>query len=676
MFILHLTLQGCYKNRPIPYGITSDTGGHLTYVDELCRAQAKQPNISQVLIVTRLFDDPKIGSIYAQPHEQLAPKLKLIRLSTQNLHYLTKEELHTQNLAFSEELIKLINSLDRKPDLIHAHYADAGWIAAQVKSELGIPYLFTPHSLGTSKLSPSSMASDTLKRRISIEQYAIDSASAVLVSSEHEATEQLDLYQIGDKSRVHVIPPGCELTRFSAQGSDTSDSARLVDKFLTKPDKPVLFALARPVTKKNLTGLVELYAKSTVLKEQANLLIMAGIRDDLKQLTPESRKIIEELLYLIDKYDLYGKVALPKTHQADQVPSFYELVRKRQGVFINLALCEPFGLTLIEAAAAGLPLVATSNGGSKNTIEQLGSGYALDPSDTNSITAHLIELTSNHDLWTQLSYTGQIQVQQYSWSSFLTSYFELVNSILKMTQKPDTLLICDIDNTITGCQQSADRLNQLLCFRDDVIFAVATGRDIQNAQRILSEHQINHPSIWITSVGSEIYYLIDGGLVRDTLWDQHIDYLWQPQSIRAHIHSMNLDGVELQSDADQRLHKVSYFGSTESANQIRTSLNQANISAYVVHSHDRLLDILPIRAGKGLAIEFVKHQQKYRGARLIVAGDSGNDIDMLTSSARSIVVANHEPILKDLKHHKHIYFSKARYASGILEGLKHFEQVQ
>jgi sucrose-phosphate synthase len=34
-----------------------------------------------------------------------------------------------------------------------------------------------------------------------------------------------------------------------------------------------------------------------------------------------------------------------------------------QGVFINPALVEPFGLTLIEAAAHGLPMVATKNGG-------------------------------------------------------------------------------------------------------------------------------------------------------------------------------------------------------------------------------------------------------------------------------------------------------------------------
>ena len=55
------------------------------------------------------------------------------------------------------------------------------------------------------------------------------------------------------------------------------------------------------------------------------------------------------------------------------------------GVFVNPALTEPYGLTLIEAAAHGLPVVATRNGGPNDIVEELENGILVDPTDTNAI---------------------------------------------------------------------------------------------------------------------------------------------------------------------------------------------------------------------------------------------------------------------------------------------------
>ena len=76
-----------------------------------------------------------------------------------------------------------------------------------------------------------------------------------------------------------------------------------------------------------------------------------------------ARGVLTNILLLVDAYDLYGRVAVPKNHRADEVPQIYRLAASRRGVFINPALTEPFGLTLLEAAASGLPIVATEDGG-------------------------------------------------------------------------------------------------------------------------------------------------------------------------------------------------------------------------------------------------------------------------------------------------------------------------
>ena len=60
--------------------------------------------------------------------------------------------------------------------------------------------------------------------------------------------------------------------------------------------------------------------------------------------------------------------------------------------------------------------------------------------------------------------------------------------------------------------------------------------------------------------------------------------------------------------------------------------------------------------------------------RIATAGDSGNDRDMLLGQTCGIVVANYsqelEPLRKSKSHQ--VYFAKARYAGGVIEGLEHY----
>jgi len=56
----------------------------------------------------------------------------------------------------------------------------------------------------------------------------------------------------------------------------------------------------------------------------------------------------------------------------------------------------------------------------------------------------------------------------------------------------------------------------------------------------------------------------------------------------------------------------------------------------------------------------------------MVAGDSGNDIEMLIGDTRAIVVGNYSPELASLREQEQIYFAEGHYAAGIIEGLNHY----
>ena len=144
----------------------------------------------------------------------------------------------------------------------------------------------------------------------------------------------------------------------------------------------MILALSRADERKNIASLIHAYGRMPELQNVANLVVVAGNRDDIDSMDKGSREVLKEMLMLIDRYDLYGKVAYPKYHRNSDVPNFYKLAARSRGVFINPALTEPFGLTLIEAAACGLPVLATHDGGPRDIIKHCKNGKLIDPMDT------------------------------------------------------------------------------------------------------------------------------------------------------------------------------------------------------------------------------------------------------------------------------------------------------
>ena len=126
----------------------------------------------------------------------------------------------------------------------------------------------------------------------------------------------------------------------------------------------------------------------------------------------------------------------------------------------------------------------------------------------------------------------------------------------------------------------------------------------------------------------------------------------------------------------QRQFKVSYDVDPDRApgmREIRRMLRDSGLAARAIFSHDAYLDFLPERASKGLAVRHLAERWGLSLDRTLVAGDSGNDTEMLRSAAAAVVVANHSRELDGLRGDPHIYFAQASHADGIVEGMRHFE---
>ena len=106
--------------------------------------------------------------------------------------------------------------------------------------------------------------------------------------------------------------------------------------------------------------------------------------------------------------------------------------------------------------------------------------------------------------------------------------------------------------------------------------------------------------------------------------------------------------------------------------RVQEQLQKNELHCQVIYSHGQFLDILPINASKGRAIDYLRYKFDFSHPHVMVAGDSGNDEDMISGHARGLVVGNHSEELETLRGKQNIYFSPETYAAGIIDGLHHY----
>jgi sucrose synthase len=142
----------------------------------------------------------------------------------------------------------------------------------------------------------------------------------------------------------------------------------------------LIFTMARLDRIKNLTGLVEWYAGNPALRELANLLVIGGHVDPGESHDREERDQVEQMHRLMDEHGLDGEMRW-LVAQTDRAANgeLYRFVADGGGVFVQPALFEAYGLTVIEAMASGLPVFATCFGGPSEIIEDGVSGFHIDP---------------------------------------------------------------------------------------------------------------------------------------------------------------------------------------------------------------------------------------------------------------------------------------------------------
>ncbi|MFN3159757.1 MAG: glycosyltransferase [Rubinisphaera brasiliensis] len=447
MYIQMFSVHGLLRGSNFELGRDADTGGQIRYVVEMAKQLAEHDEVEGVDLFTRMIEDGDVDDTYREEIERLSDKARIIRVPCGEPRYERKELLWPWLDEFVENVIAFNEDHGNEPTALHGHYADAGYVARKLAEHYQKPLIFTGHSLGKPKLDylleqdwSHERANEILHidHRIEQEQETLNAADLVICSTTHERDEQYGQYET--PRTPLVVPPGTDLNRFYPPAAGETYETRLTEdirRFLTDPDKPWLLAVARPDRRKNLQGLVRAFGSSPELREKANLVIVAGNRDAIGDLPDNEQQVFTELLMLQDEYNLYGQLALPKTHDSEtEIPDLYRYVAVHEGIFINSAFIELFGLTAIESAACGLPFVATQEGGPTDIVANCCCGLTINTSQNEEIQNALLKLLNDRAQWRKFAESGPACVKHhYSWETHCQRYVEEIHRLLEQPAK-------------------------------------------------------------------------------------------------------------------------------------------------------------------------------------------------------------------------------------------------
>lgn len=694
-------------------GRDRDTGGQVKYVLELLQSLSEHPGVRKVDLLTRRISDKRVSGTYSEEIETVNEKARIIRIACGGNTYRPKEMLWEHLDEFVDKTIRFTQQQGDIPDVVHGHYADGIYLASEISAILGVPLLATGHSLGRNKkkilltdgLSEEDIEEKfNMQRRITEEEKALANADLFVVSTEYIIDSQYSQYKNFKHAKFKVIPPGInrdlyfpfyrmDMPAYKMPVEQEQALYRVnsdIERFLFNPDKPLILSIGRADKRKNFETIIQCYGEDKELQAMANLAIFAGVRKDISTMVDEEKETLTNLLLLLDKFDLYGKMAIPKKNDPKRdVPEIYRLAARKKGVFVNATPGENFGFTIVEAAACGLPVIASPTGGPKEILEQNDNGILVDVEDPRVIAAAIKRIIADQTLWSKYSSNGiMASDKRYSWSTFTNEYLSAITQLLntgvtapglvrsigygKKLLSATYYLVTDLDGTLLDGSDTSG-LKELCTWLEAnagrVAFGIASGRNKEITLQAIRKHRLPQPDLLICSAGSEIYY--GEQLIPDKGWDNHINHQWKRDEIQQRL--AKFPGIRLQEPDAQWPFKLSYYAddfTPDDVANLHKLLDDHKLKAKVLLTDNKFLDILPFRASKGSAVNYLSYKWNHPMTHIITAGNGGNDIDMLKGKAKAIVVSNHSPELEELKSNKAIYFSKFPLSVGIMDGIR------
>ncbi len=459
-----------------------DTGGQVIYILDQVRALEKYLKKTiqltgldvepKIIVVTRLIPqaenttcNQKKEKIF-QTHNGFILRIPF-RDNDYNIvkHWISRFKIWPYLDAFADDAsTELVSEFSGHPDLIIGNYSDGNLVASLLSDKFDVIQCTIAHALEKNKYPFSDLYWQKKENdyHFSLQFIAdilsMNKSDFIITSTHQEITGTEDtmgqyesyqfftlpgLYQVVSginlfSPKFNVIPPGVDENLYfpyyikekrikskTMQWEKRLFHEKSEDIYgqLDRPEKLPIFTMARFDKVKNITGLIQAFGISKALQQNCNLIFAAGTIHIEESKDLEEREEIHKAYDLIERYNLHGKFRwLPSINKLD-TGEVYRIIADHGGMFVQPALFEAFGLTIIEAMASGLPTFGPKFGGPLEIIEYGVNGLLLNTSKPELIAKSLESFieTCNTDksYWSMISENGIQRVEEhFNWKSY------------------------------------------------------------------------------------------------------------------------------------------------------------------------------------------------------------------------------------------------------------------
>lgn len=364
---------------------SGDSGGMNVYVRELGSALA-QAGV-ETTTFTRADREGLAEDVMVEPghrvvHIEAGP------------HHLPKEALADVTDEFRHGVLDWI-ARNERPDVIHGNYWLSGLVGHRLKHELDVPFVSTFHTLARVKTAagdPEPVWRDRAEAEI------IHCADAICVSCEEEA-DQFRLHYGDPRGRLEIIAPGVEHAFFAP--GDRSGARRALGFDL---DRPMLLFVGRIQPLKGPD--VAIRALAALGDPRAHLVIVGGASG----LDGDSEAIRARAL--VDELGLRDRVRFVDPQPHHILSTYY----RAADVVLAPSRSESFGLVALEAAACGIPVVASAVGGLLSLVDDGSTGRLIEGRDPDDYARAVAEILGNDVLRSSMSSAAVERARRYTWS--------------------------------------------------------------------------------------------------------------------------------------------------------------------------------------------------------------------------------------------------------------------
>lgn len=288
---------------------------------------------------------------------------------------------------------------DFKPDIVHTHAAKSGAIGRLAASACKVPVIVhTFHG----HVFHSYFGKAKTRAFIEIERYLARKSSGIIAISDLQKQELGSVYHICKPEKIRVIPLGLDLDRFQQDCERKRRSFR--ERFLIEDEELVIGIIGRIVPVKNHSLFVQALSGLLAQTTRSIKIVVVGDGDMRLQMEAEWRQAGVDYAYFPEDPRAATAICTSWQTEMDEVLAGMDIVALSSHN-------EGTPVSLIEAQAAGKPVVSTDVGGVQDAVAQGRSGLIVAPGDVAAFRDALLRLVEDENLRRQMGQTGVQWVQ-------------------------------------------------------------------------------------------------------------------------------------------------------------------------------------------------------------------------------------------------------------------------